>query len=173
MAPVVSPDGRFVLYLIDERGSRHVRYSEVSANGTLGPPRRVFKNTPEPDISSPSLAPNGYFLSYDQRQQGGSVEVFMTDFPSGEGRWQISRGGGTRPVWAGEAGELIFVGGMPGGPRTVMAARIQLSPEVVIGAPLKLFDVGKDFSDEIEAAPDAKRFIMIRQRSEGGSEAVR
>lgn len=173
MAPIVSPDGRFVLYLIDERGSLHVRYSEVQADGTLGPPRRVFKTTPEPGIYSPSLAPNGQFLSYEQREQGRGVGIFMTHFPTGEGRWQISRGGGTRPVWARESGGLIFVGGMPGSPRALMAATMRLGPEVVIGAPLKLFDIGKDFSDEVEVAPDGKRFIMIRGRSEGGSDTVR
>jgi hypothetical protein len=54
-----------------------------------------------------------------------------------------------------------------------MAATMHLGPEVVIGAAMKLFDIGKDFSDEVQVAPDGKRFIMIRERGEGGSDAVR
>ncbi len=63
MEPVVSQDGRFVLFMVDERGSFHVRYSEVAADGTVGPPRRVFNSTPEPSIGYPSLAPDGRFLA--------------------------------------------------------------------------------------------------------------
>ena len=54
-----------------------------------------------------------------------------------------------------------------------MAVRIRLAPELVIGAPVKLFEIAADFSHEIDVAPDAKRFIMIRQRKEGGQQRAR
>jgi hypothetical protein len=77
-------------------------------------------------------------------------------------------------VWARETGELIFLGGRPGGPpRSLVAAPIRLAPEVVIGAPLKLFDIEENLSDDFDVTPDAKRFVMIRQRREAGSQAVR
>src|SRR5436190_13420741 len=41
-------------------------------------------------------------------QAGGGVEIFMTRFPTGEGGWQVSRGGGEGPVWPGEVDELVF-----------------------------------------------------------------
>jgi hypothetical protein len=97
----------------------------------------------------------------------------MTQYPTGEGRWQISRAGGNEPVWAREAGELIFIGGATGGPRSVMSVRIRADPELVIGAPVKLFDMGEDFSHEIDVAPDAKRFIVIRQHNEGPGQESR
>jgi len=46
LRPVVSQDSRFLLFMIDERGSFHVRYSEIAADGTIGPPRRVFNSSP-------------------------------------------------------------------------------------------------------------------------------
>lgn len=173
MAPAVSQDGRVVLYMVDERGGSHLRYSELSADGTVGLPRRVFKNTPEPSIGSPTLAPYGRFLAYAERQPDGGVEVFMTQFPTGAGRWQISRGGGDGPVWARDAAEVIFLGGAPGGSRSLMAAPIRLAPEVIIGAPVKLFAIGENLSDEFDATPDAKRFVMIRKRAQTGSQAAR
>jgi hypothetical protein len=97
----------------------------------------------------------------------------MTQFPTGAGRWQISRGGGDGPVWARDAAEVIFLGGAPGGPRSLMAAPIRLAPEVVIGAPVKLFDIGENLSDEFDATPDGKRFIMIRQHREAGRQDAR
>jgi hypothetical protein len=173
MAPSVSSDGRFVFHVIEERGRDHVRYSEVAADGTIGPPRPVFKMTPEPSVGSPRLSPDGRFLVYAEAQPGGRTEIFMTQFPSGEGRWQISRGGGDEPVWAREAGELIFIGGPTGGSRSLMSVRIRVDPKLVIGAPVKLFEIAEGFSHEIDVAPDAKRFLMIRQRREGGRQEPR
>jgi Tol biopolymer transport system component len=46
----------------------------------------VFKNTPEPNVGSPSLSPDGRFLAYAERQPSGGVEVFLTQFPAGTGR---------------------------------------------------------------------------------------
>jgi hypothetical protein len=173
MEPVVSQDGRFVLFMVDERGSFRVRYSEVATDGTVGPPRRVFNSTPEPSIGSPSLAPDGRFLAYTERQPGGGVEIFLTRFPTGEGRWQVSRGGGAGPVWPREVDELVFLGGTPGGPRALMAAPIRLAPEVVIGTPLKLFEISADLTGEFDVAPDSKKFVMIRPGTQAGSQPVR
>jgi serine/threonine protein kinase len=173
MAPAMSQDGRFVLYLVDERGGSHLRYSELSADGTVGPPRRVFNSTPEPSIGSPRPAPDARFLAYVERPAGGAVEVFLTQFPTGAGRWQVSRGGGDRPVWAREAAELIYLSGASGGPRSLMAAPIRLAPEVIIGVPVKLFEIGEDLTTEFDVTPDAKRFVMIRQRQEAGRQEAR
>jgi Tol biopolymer transport system component len=173
MAPAVSHDGRFVLYMIDERGNSLLRYSEISPNGTVGASSRVFKNTPEPNVGSPSLSADGRFLVYVERQSSGAVEVFMTQFPTATGRWQISRGGGDAPVWARDAGELIFLGGASSGPRSLMAAAIRLAPAVVVDTPVKLFDIGENLSDDFDVTPDAKRFVMTRRRREAGSQEAR
>jgi eukaryotic-like serine/threonine-protein kinase len=173
MAPAVSGDGRFVFYVIDERGSFHVRYSEVAADGTIGPPRPVFKATPEPSVGSPRLSPDGRLLAYTEGQPSGGAEIFMTQFPTGEGRWQISRGGGSEPVWARETGELIFIGGATGAPRSVMSVRVRVKPDLMIDTPVKLFEIAEDFSHEVDVAPDGKRFIMIRQQKDGGSQEAR
>jgi hypothetical protein len=42
-----------------------------------------------------------------------------------------------------------------------MAAPIRLAPEVVIGAPLKLFEIAADFTGELDVAHDSKKFVMI------------
>ena len=97
----------------------------------------------------------------------------MTRFPTGEGRWQVSRGGGEGPEWPRDVDELVFLGGTPGGPRSLMAAPIRLAPEVVIGAPLKLFDIAADLTGEFDVAPDSKQFVMIRRGTKAGSQPVR
>ena len=96
----------------------------------------------------------------------------MTQFPTGEGRWQISPDGGTGPLWSRDT-ELFFIGGKPGSPRSLMASAIRLAPEVVVGAPVKLLDIPEDLSGEFDVSPDSKRFIMVRQRKEVGSQGAR
>jgi hypothetical protein len=86
---------------------------------------------------------------------------------------QVSRGGGDGPARARDAAELIFLGGVPGGPRSLMAAPIRLAPEVIISTPAKLFDIGENLSDDFDVTPDAKRFLMTRSRREAGSPEAR
>jgi hypothetical protein len=76
-------------------------------------------------------------------------------------------------VWAREAAELIYLGGASGGTRSLMAAPIRLAPEVIIGAPSKLFDIGENLSNEFDVTPDAKRFVMTRQSQEAGRQGAR
>lgn len=39
----ISPDGRRAIYLLDERGRAHIRYADVVADGTFGPPQSIFR----------------------------------------------------------------------------------------------------------------------------------
>jgi hypothetical protein len=54
-----------------------------------------------------------------------------------------------------------------------MASAIRLAANVVIGAPVKLFEIPEDLSAEFDVNPDSKRFLMVRQRKEAGSQGVR
>jgi hypothetical protein len=76
-------------------------------------------------------------------------------------------------MWSRESGELIFLGGTPGSPKALMAVPIRLAQDVVIGAPVKLFDIGENLLEDVDLAPDAKRFVMIRRHGEDGSQPGR
>jgi hypothetical protein len=54
-----------------------------------------------------------------------------------------------------------------------MAAPIRLAPEVVIGTPLKLFEIPADLTGEFDVVPDSKKFVMIRRGTQAGSQPVR
>jgi serine/threonine protein kinase len=168
-APVVSHDGRTVLYLVDESGSLHVRYADVLRDGGLGPARRVFDGAQEPNVESVSLSPDGHLLAYAEKQANGGTDVFMTQFPSGAGRWQISRAGGSAPVWVRSTGELIFIGGRTGSPRQLMASSIRQEPSVAVIGPSKLFDIaeGVDTLRDFDVTSDGKRFLMVKRVESG------
>ena len=55
------------------------------------------------------VSPDSRWIAYSARESSRE-EVYITSFPSGKGRWQISSEGGTFPVWRGDGKELYFVG---------------------------------------------------------------
>ena len=122
-------------------------------------------------MAASSLSPDGRYLAYVERQASGLPELFVTTFPSGEGRWQISTGGGRAPKWAA-TGELFFVAGATDGPKQMTAVPMTLGPTLIAGTPVKLFDVPEDLSSMSQAADydvtaDAKQLVMVRRRGTG------
>ena len=89
----------------------------------------------------------------------------MRPFPNAEdGQWLISRGGGTRPLWARDGRELFYVAG----DGQLIVVRVQTesfaagNPDVVFegryyapvaGAPGRTYDISLD----------GERFLMIKE----------
>ncbi|MDQ5870866.1 MAG: protein kinase [Acidobacteriota bacterium] len=57
---------------------------------------------------SGQFSPDGRWVAYTS-QHTGRDEVYVTSFPSGGTRWQVSGGGGTQPRWKSDGRELFFV----------------------------------------------------------------
>jgi Tol biopolymer transport system component len=168
MTPALSPDGTRVVFSIDERGANHLRVADVAADGTLGEARKVFAASPEPDARQGRVSPDGRLLAFTERTYSGLPEVFLTTFPSGEGRWPISNGGGRSPVWS-RSGELFFVSGATAGPKDMMAATVNQTQNVTVGSPVKLFAIAEELAGgpngpTYDVSGDGKRLLMVRSR---------
>ena len=95
--------------------------------------------------AAPRLSPNGKWLAY-MSDKLGHFEVYVDTFavdPSGapstdRGSWQVSTGGGTRPVWSRDGKELFFVSA----DRKMMVAAVSDSSgtRFDFAAPKALFD---------------------------------
>jgi Tol biopolymer transport system component len=57
---------------------------------------------------SGQFSPDGRWVAYTSPHTGRD-EVYVTSFPSGGSRWQVSGGGGTQPRWKPDGRELYFV----------------------------------------------------------------
>ncbi len=162
----VAPEGGSLLYGVDDKGRVGLRMVRLRPEGgTDGEGEPIFKGV-EPNTIDARISPDGRLLAY-VTDETGRPEVFLTRFPSGEGRWQVSTSGGRMPRWARETGELFFIGGAGPTGRTMMVSRITSSPEVAVGSPETLFvperaaavtlgDVGFDVSS------DGQRFALLR-----------
>jgi serine/threonine-protein kinase len=55
------------------------------------------------------ISPDGRWLAYESNESG-EFEIYVRPFPGVErGRWQVSNGGGTQPLWSRDGAALYFV----------------------------------------------------------------
>jgi serine/threonine-protein kinase len=55
------------------------------------------------------VSPDGRWLAYEANDSG-QVEIYVRPYPNvNAGRWQVSTGGGTRPLWSRTGQELFYV----------------------------------------------------------------
>jgi hypothetical protein len=87
--------------------------------------------------------------------------VYARGFGENQGKWQISRGGGTQPVWRGDGRELFYVdlGGVLnavgiGGDRTLLAS----SPQPLFQTTLP--NALAPFRTAYAVSSDGQRFLL-------------
>jgi hypothetical protein len=80
-----------------------------------------------------------------------------------EGKWRVSRGGGTEPLWSADGRELFYRDG-----RAVLAVSVETTSAFAFGDPQVLFSgpyrrTGGYRGRAYDVTPDGERFVMIRQ----------
>lgn len=81
----------------------------------------------------PRLSRDGRYFAYVS-DESGNDEVYIKRFPSAEGKWQVSIGGGMWPRWSRRGNRLYYVRG-----ETLMEVDAVTVPELRLGAPRALF----------------------------------
>ena len=109
------------------------------------------------------VSPDGAWLAY-QSNASGTDEICVQPFPDVEqGRWQVSTGGGTQPLWAPSGRELFYRA--PDG--KLMAVPIRPGPGFTRGNAVVVVDrayfagagaLGRTY----DVSPDGTRFLMIK-----------
>jgi serine/threonine-protein kinase len=155
-----SPDGRVIAVT---SGSQDI--GAVAATESKAAPTWVVKsNFAEQDGA---ISPDGRYLAYTSRESG-RPEIYVRQFPSGTGRWQISRDGGSYARWTKNGAELVY--------RTstgIMSVSVDTSDNTFRGGTPRALFTG-EFAGGIEGLPvdqyvfgdydvsaDGSRFIMF------------
>jgi Tol biopolymer transport system component len=167
-----SRDGKYFAFYVDDRGRNRIRYAAVDAQGNVGSPTPLFKSADEPDALGPTFSPDGQLMAYVERQPSGNMEIFVTRFPSGEGRLQVSSGGGRAAVWAAN-GELFYLDGSTNGVKHMTAVRITGTDTLRASVPETLFEIGEEFyasfpRPHFDVTPDGKQLLMLRRSAHAG-----
>jgi len=117
------------------------------------------------------LSPDGAWLLYTS-DETGSYEVFMTRFPSGRGRWQISDGGGVRPEWGPDSDRIYYVAL----DTWLMEVTLETQPTVLVSAPRPVFPVsgtGWLWFRGYDVPPPGDRILGVRNSvSDAGETSI-
>jgi serine/threonine-protein kinase len=167
----LSPDGRWLL---------------MRTGGAAGPGGRDIvgvrlgvDTTPVPlvatrfDEEAIAMSPDGRWLAY-QSDETGITEVFIRPFPEvDQGKWQVSGGGATAPLWSRDGRELFYLSQS----NVMMAVRVSAGAAPVLGPPQALFRVPPEmlqvetaYYTPWDVARDG-RFIMARVVETGSAAA--
>jgi Tol biopolymer transport system component/predicted Ser/Thr protein kinase len=107
------------------------------------------------------ISPDGKWLAYASNESG-DWEIYVTTFPAAQGKWQISRGGGSEPRWRGDSQAIFYLG--PG--QMLTETPVTTDGSFSTAAPRNLFSIrGRapiSNSDlfTYDVAPDGKRFLV-------------
>jgi Tol biopolymer transport system component len=116
------------------------------------------------DEFAPIFSPDGRWLAYVS-DESGRYEVYVESIPRGKGRWLVSAGGGTEPLWSADERELFYRHG-----DAVISVSVQSAPTFSVGAPRVLFHrtlkTGIYNTLSYDVTDDGREFLMIERQSE-------
>ena len=109
------------------------------------------------------ISPDGHWLAY-QSNESGQDEVWVRPFPNVETeRHQVSRGGGTRPLWSRTGRELFYYLE----PGTIMAVPVRLGADFTPEAPQLvvkgLYARPPASGRHYDVSGDGQRFLLFKE----------
>lgn len=155
LSPQLSNDGRYLVHT--EQNGPNAGVWALPLTGDKKP-FPVLQSSPQARILQYRLSPDSRWLAYSSTQSGRE-EVYVTHFPDGEGKWQVSQNGGTFPAWRADSKEIWFVA--TDGSINVAAVETA-SKEFEIEPVRRLFDVAYlgPLGNPYDVAPDGQRLIF-------------
>jgi len=160
-----SRDGRYILFTsADPKGKTKFDIWVLPLFGDRKPYpylQTQFSN------ASAVFSPDGHWVAYESNESG-SNQVYLSPFPSGGGKWQVSQGGGSQAEWKRDGSALYYLA--PGGNLIEVSIK-EKGPAVEIGTSRQLFQApvaqSAAFGRAYSVAPDGKRFLV--DKAEQGS----
>ncbi|MEO6212080.1 MAG: hypothetical protein ABIP65_00505, partial [Vicinamibacterales bacterium] len=137
----------------------------------------VSEDTGRP--SNGEVSPDGRWLAYQSREASVRDEIYVRPMANPDsGRWQISSGGGARPLWAPGGGELIF--DARGALMSLQVSRVAPGAPFAYSTPVPI-DLGTGDYDlgfigrAFDISPDGQRFLLLKiaQSAAGQRQSLR
>jgi eukaryotic-like serine/threonine-protein kinase len=163
--PIFSPDGAYVVYTALGPAAATWDLAAIRLDGDRKPVTIVRGN---PRVDDGAVSPDGRYMAY-MSTESGDWQVFLTRFPSGEGKWQVSTAGGQTPRWNVRGDRLYFTQG-----EDVMEVEVGTAGSPTLGTPQRLFTRpalgtgGFGFYAGYDVSPDGTRFVILRSADQKG-----
>jgi eukaryotic-like serine/threonine-protein kinase len=161
-----SPDGRYLVY--DRRAPQtetgyHLWALPLFGNGKPFP---IVQSTF--DERFPEVSPDGKWMAY-QSNESGRWEIYITAFPGGGAKWQVSSVGGVSPKWRKDNKEIFYLDPSD----NLVAVDVNASGSAVqLGTPHTLFQaigVQRDYGP-YDVTGDGKKFLLNSGNLKEGSD---
>jgi serine/threonine-protein kinase len=115
--------------------------------------------------ADPEVSPDGNFVAY-QSDESGRFEIYVRPYPQvSNGRWQVSTGGGTMPVWTRDGKELIYLDAAT----HLTAVSVETTGSTFHpGTPTTLVTTAyatPDSNRSYDVSPNGQRFLVIKEGS--------
>ncbi len=107
--------------------------------------------------SWPRVSPDGRYFAY-MSDESGQFQVYMSQFPAGTGKWQVSVDGGEWPAWSRSGGLLYYVDPRRG----LFEVAVATDGVPRLAPPRKLFDRPARTEEAFAASPDGRSFVMLQ-----------
>ena len=164
-----SPDGRYLAYERSmEKGSQTGFDLWVLPLSGDGKPFPIVQ-TPFED-REPTISPDGKWMAY-RNNESGRMEVYITAFPGGGAKWQVSTNGGINVKWRRDNKELYFLDSAD----NLMAVDVNASGNAVrLGVPHALFAVvgAQRQAEPFDVTADGKKFLINSSNTKEPNEPV-
>jgi serine/threonine protein kinase/Tol biopolymer transport system component len=155
--PEWSPDGKYLVH-VEASGPNDSAIWALPLTGDKKTFAIVQPPSPQSRIVTYRLSPDGRWLAYSSTESGRE-EIYVTHFPSGAGKWQVSQTGGTFPAWRRDGKEIFFMGlagGMQSATVNVKSDEFELDPVHSLFQVNYVAPVGNPF----DVTPDGQRFAL-------------
>ena len=135
-------------------------------------PERVIKPLLQAKwtIRNAQFSPDGRWIAYASNETG-TMEIYVSPFPSVNGKWQVSTGGGQEPKWRGDGKELFYLSS----DGKIMAAPVTSGASFEAGPPVALFQthrrqpMSSQDTFSYDVSQDGQRFLVATRLDEANA----
>jgi Tol biopolymer transport system component len=131
-----------------------------------GKPFPIVQSTSEE--RAPEVSADGKWMAY-QSNESGRWEVYITAFPGGGAKWQVSSVGGASPKWRKDSKEVFYLDPND----NIVAVDVNASGSAVqLGTPHTLFQaigIQRDYGP-FDVTADGKKFLLNSGNLKEGSD---
>ncbi len=119
-------------------------------------------------VRNAQFSPDNRWVAYASNETG-SMEIYVSPFPSGSGKWQVSRAGGQEPRWRQDGKELFYLTA----DGKMIAVAVATGTTFEAGSLVALFPthgrqpVSAEDHFSYDVTGDGQRFLVITKVDEG------
>jgi hypothetical protein len=155
--PEFTRDGKYLIYTGKGSVQKGSGLWAMPLFGDRKPFVAVEAPSRDSNILMGRVSPDCKWVVYAS-DETGRPEVYISPFPKGEGKWQVSTGGGAYPIWRGDSKE-IFYSSLE---NQFFSATLKVNGnDLEVGVPQSMFHVsliGNGFPYDVSS--DGQRFLI-------------